>query len=150
MTITGSNVISQSYNASWTGSGDLFIGGSPSDQFGNQLTGSIMEFRLWNEPLKEEFFDTSITATSITVSFVKISKDLRIASIYIMPLGGIEKEKIIDLINKNKHKFQKALSEEKLKLKYIPKLKFYLDDTFDEADKIEKLLSNEKVLRDLK
>ena len=85
-----------------------------------------------------------------TVSFVKISKDLRIASIYIMPLGGIEKEKIIDLINKNKHKFQKALSEEKLKLKYIPKLKFYLDDTFDEADKIEKLLSNENVLRDLK
>ena len=60
-----------------------------------------------------------------TVSFVKISKDLRIASIYIMPLGGIEKEKIIDLINKNKHKFQKALSEEKLKLKYIPKMKRY-------------------------
>ena len=52
------------------------------------------------------------------------------------------------MINKNKHKFQKALSEEKLKLKYIPKLKFYLDDTFDEADKIEKLLSNEKVLRE--
>ena len=60
MTITGSNVVSQSYNASWTGSGDLFIGGSPSDQFGNQLTGSIMEFRLWNEPLKEEFFDIHV------------------------------------------------------------------------------------------
>ena len=60
MTITGSNVISQSYNASWTGSGDLFIGGSPSDQFGNQLTGSIMEFRLWNEPLQEQHFDTHV------------------------------------------------------------------------------------------
>ena len=60
MLISGSNSASQSYNASWTGSGDLFIGGSPSDQFANQLTGSIMEFRLWNEPLQEQFFDTHV------------------------------------------------------------------------------------------
>ena len=58
--ISGSNIASQSFNASWTGSGDLFIGGSPSDQFGNQLTGSIMEFRLWNEPLQEIHFDTHV------------------------------------------------------------------------------------------
>ena len=61
MLISGSNSASQSYNASWTGSGDLFIGGSPSDQFANQLTGSIMEFRLWNEPLDEEFFDVHVS-----------------------------------------------------------------------------------------
>ena len=51
------NVVAETYEYNgilWTGSGDLFIGGSPSDQFGNQLTGSIMEFRLWNEPLKEQ------------------------------------------------------------------------------------------------
>ena len=58
--ISGSNTASQSFNAAWTGSGDLFIGGSPSDQFGNQLTGSIMEFRLWNEPLQEIHFDTHV------------------------------------------------------------------------------------------
>ena len=40
----------------WTGSGDLFIGGKPSSVFGNQLTGSLMEFRLWNEPLKRTIF----------------------------------------------------------------------------------------------
>ena len=61
MLISGSNTASQSFNASWTGSGDLFIGGKPSDEFGNQLTGSIMEFRLWNEPLKEEFFDNHVS-----------------------------------------------------------------------------------------
>ena len=60
MLISGSNTASQSFNASWTGSGDLFIGGNPSDQFGNQLTGSIMEFRLWNEPLQERHFDTHV------------------------------------------------------------------------------------------
>ena len=60
MLISGSNSASQSYNASWTGSGDLFIGGNPSDQFGNQLTGSVMEFRTWNEPLEEQHFDTHV------------------------------------------------------------------------------------------
>ena len=60
MLISGSNSASQSFNASWTGSGDLFIGGNPSDQYGNQLTGSIMEFRLWNEPLEEQHFDTHV------------------------------------------------------------------------------------------
>ena len=60
MLISGSNTASQSFNASWSGSGDLFIGGNPSDHFGNQLTGSIMEFRLWNEPLQEQHFDTHV------------------------------------------------------------------------------------------
>ena len=59
--ISGSNTASSSYNASWTGSGDLFIGGKPSSVFGNQLTGSLMEFRLWNESLKEQFFDNHVS-----------------------------------------------------------------------------------------
>jgi len=59
--ISGSNTASSSYNASWTGSGELYIGGKPSDDFGNQLTGSIMEFRLWNESLKEQFFDNHVS-----------------------------------------------------------------------------------------
>ena len=49
--------------------------------------------------LKEEFFDTSITATSITVSFVKMSKDLKIANIYFMPLGGINKLETLKNLN---------------------------------------------------
>ena len=57
--ITGST--SSSYNASWTGSGDLYIGGKPSDDYGNQLSGSMMEFRLWNEPLREEIFNNHVS-----------------------------------------------------------------------------------------
>ena len=56
--ITGS--VSSSYNASWTGSGDLFLGGKPSSVFGNQLTGSLMEFRLWSESLRESIFDNHV------------------------------------------------------------------------------------------
>ena len=99
---------------------------------------------------KNNFFNEEIELGSITVSFVNVSRDLRIASVYIMPLGGYNKEKILDLINKNIHIFQKAILKEKLHAKYIPKLRFYLDDSFDEAQKIKKLLSNKKVIRDLK
>ena len=56
----------------------------------------------------------------------------------------------MSLINKNKYIFQKDISQKKLRIKNIPKINFYLDDTFEEAQKIEKLLSNKKVLRDLK
>ena len=99
---------------------------------------------------KNNFYNDEIEFGSITVSFVNVSRDLRIASVYIMPLGGYNKEKILDLINKNIHIFQKAILKEKLHAKYIPKLRFYLDDSFDEAQKIKKLLSNKKVIRDLR
>ena len=99
---------------------------------------------------KNHILNEEIELGSITVSFVRVSKDLKIASVYIMPLGGYEKEKILDLINKNKHIFQKDISQKRLRIKYTPKINFYLDDTFEEAQKIAKLLSNKKVIKDLK
>ena len=85
----------------------------------------------------------------VTVSFVKMSKDLRNASIYIMPLGGENKNQILDLLNENKYFFQRAISSAKLKSKFIPKINFFIDDSFEEAERIEKLLLDKKVLRDL-
>ena len=85
----------------------------------------------------------------VTVSFVRMSKDLRIASIYIMPLGGENKNKILDLLNENRFLIQKAISTAKLKSKFTPKINFFIDDSFEEAEKIEKLLLDKKVLRDL-
>ena len=99
---------------------------------------------------KNHILNEEIELGSVTVSFVKLSKDLKIASIYIMPLGGHQKEKILDLMNENKYIFQKEISQKKLRTKFTPKVKFYLDDTFEEAQKIEKLLSDKKVIRDLK
>ncbi len=99
--------------------------------------------------LFEDFYDLDISIKSITVSYVKMSRDLRIANVYIMPLGGQNKVKIIEKLNENKFIFQKFLSKARLNSKFTPKIHFFLDDTFDEAEKIEKLLSNEKVKRDL-
>ena len=100
--------------------------------------------------LKEDFYYDEIQMTSITVSFVKMSKDLRIANIYFIPLGGGEyKDKLLENLNKNKHIFQKYIAFAKLKSKFTPKINFYIDNTFAEAEKIEKLLLNKKVIRDL-
>ena len=99
--------------------------------------------------LKEDFYDDVINFNSITVSFVKMSKDLKIANIYLMPLGGDNKNNLLENINEKKYIFQKYLSKAKLKSKFTPRVKFFIDDTFDEAEKISKLLSNKKVVRDL-
>jgi len=99
--------------------------------------------------LVEDFYNLEISIKSITVSFVKMSKDLRMANVYIMPLGGKDQSNIINNLNDNKYIFQKFLSKAKLNSKFTPKIHFFLDDTYDEAEKIEKLLSNESVKRDL-
>ena len=98
---------------------------------------------------KSDFYDEKITIMSVTVSFVKMSKDLRIANIYFMPLGGQYKDQLLETLNSKKYIFQKYIAKAKLQSKFTPKIKFYIDDSFEEAEKISKLLMNKKVLRDL-
>ena len=111
--------------------------------------GELIRSLVSNCLLKEDFFDTEINLTSITVSFVRMSKDLKIANVYFMPLGGQNKNTILDNLNKNKYIFQKFLSKAKIQSKFTPTLSFFLDDTFDEAEKIEKLLLKKNVKRDI-
>jgi ribosome-binding factor A len=99
--------------------------------------------------LVEDFYNLNFKTTSVTISFVKMSKDLRTANVYLMPLGGLNKKNIIEELNKKKYIFQKFLSKARLNSKFTPKINFFLDDTFDEAEKIEKLLLNKNVARDL-
>ena len=100
--------------------------------------------------LRADFYDNEISMTSITISFVSMSKDLRIANIYFMPLGGEFKDKLLGSLNSQKYIFQKYIANAKLQSKFTPKINFYIDDTFDEAEKISNLLLDQKVIRDLK
>ena len=99
--------------------------------------------------LKEDFYEAEVPFTTITVSFVKMSKDLKIANVYFMPLGGVFKQPLLDVLNSKKYIFQKYIAKAKLQSKFTPKIKFYIDDSFEEAEKISKLLLNKKVSRDL-
>ena len=98
--------------------------------------------------LKDIVLDNYLTNASITVSRVIMSKDLKIAYVYVMPLGGSNIENVKKALDINKSIFQKELGK-KIKNKFTPKLIFYIDDTFLEAKKINDLLSIEKVKKDL-
>ena len=100
--------------------------------------------------IKEDFYDSPIDIATITISFVRMSKDLRIASVYFMPLGGIKKEDVLTYLNEKKFIFQRSISKAKIKSKFTPKIQFYLDNSFEEAEKVKNLLSDAKVMRDLK
>jgi ribosome-binding factor A len=120
---------------------------SPSQRqirFGEVIRSIISDFLI-----RGDFFNTEIDISTITVSFVKMSKDLRVASVYFMPLGGKNKDQILQLLNDNKYAFQKSISRAKLRSKFTPKINFYIDNSFEEAEKIENLLLDQKVLRDL-
>ena len=99
--------------------------------------------------VRKDFYDSNIDMSTITVSFVKMSKDLRVASVYVTFLGGKNKDEMLKSLNNHKYIFQQSISQAKLKSKFTPKINFYIDNSFDEAENIENLLLDKRVLRDL-
>ena len=89
--------------------------------------------------LKEDFFDENINSSSITISFVRMSKDLKIANVYFMPLGGKEADDVVAKLKEFSFVIRKVLSK-KIVMKFLPKLYFVKDDSFDYAEKIENLI----------
>ena len=112
--------------------------------------GELIRSIISKEIITGDLYNADFNLSVITISFVKMSKDLKIASVYVIPIGGENKEKIIKYLNDNRNFFQKSISRAKLKSKFTPKIIFYLDNSFDEAEKIKNLLKNEKVMKDLK
>jgi len=93
--------------------------------------------------------DEDLEGLSLTVSEVQVSPDLRNATVFFLPLGGELREEVADALNKHTGFIRGQLSKN-LTLKYMPKLKFELDRSFDEASRITALLEDEKIKRDLK
>jgi ribosome-binding factor A len=84
----------------------------------------------------------------ITVPEVRMSPDLKLATIYVMPLGGRDTELVLKALEHNK-KFLRGEVSRRVNLKFAPELRFRADDRFDEAERIEKLLRTPAVQRDL-
>src|ERR1700742_3544252 len=92
--------------------------------------------------------DADLEGHIITVPEVRMSPDLRLATIYVMPLGGRDTEVVIDALNRNK-RFLRGELAHRVNLKFAPEIRFRVDDRFDEAERIEKLLRTPEVQRDL-
>lgn len=93
--------------------------------------------------------DPVLETHTITIPEVVMTPDLRHATAYVMPLGGKDKSKIIEALNKHK-KFMRGLLAKKIEAKFMPELHFRLDERFDRAEKIDALLRRPEVRRDLK
>ena len=77
-----------------------------------------------------------------------MSPDLKLATIYVMPLGGRDTETVLAALDRNK-KFMRGEIARRVNLKFAPDVRFRVDDRFDEAERIEKLLRTPAVQRDL-
>jgi ribosome-binding factor A len=92
--------------------------------------------------------DDVISSALITVPEVRMTADLKIATVYVMPLGGGNEEEIVKALAKSK-KFIRSEVARAVNLKYAPDLRFRKDVSFEEGMRIDALLASEKVRRDV-
>lgn len=94
-----------------------------------------------------DIHDPELNRLSITVGEVRTSPDLKIATAYVLPLGGDGADEAIALLARNRGELRRAMGK-KTGLKYTPDLRFRLDDTFDRMDETREIFSRDEVKRD--
>ncbi len=97
---------------------------------------------------RQEVHDDTVSAANIAVTEVRMTPDLRNAAVYVKPLLGKDEDSIVKALRQNTAFLQKEVAK-RLGLKFAPKLQFRADESFDEAERIERLLSDPKVARDI-
>ena len=105
--------------------------------------GELIKQSLGQIFLRDEAKVPSLDTKSITVTEVRMSPDLKNARAYVIPLGGKDTENAVNVLTKFSHLIRKALSK-KIDMKFLPKVSFIGDQSFDYAEKIEKLIQKNK------
>jgi ribosome-binding factor A len=110
--------------------------------------GELIRRTLSDVLMRADVHDPDLNRHSITVSEVRASPDLKVATAYVMPLGGHDVEDALKALRRNapelRHLVAKAMT-----LKYAPQLRFQLDETFDQMDDTRRLFADERVRRDV-
>jgi ribosome-binding factor A len=128
------------------GSGRFSQGSGPSQR---QLrVGELIRRRLSEVLARGEVHDPDLNAHSITVGEVVASPDLRVATAYVLPLGGRGREEALEALGRNRAELRRLVAKG-LALKFAPELRFRVDETFDRLDETRRLFSEEKVRRDV-
>ena len=111
--------------------------------------GELIRHELADMLSRGDIHDAVIEAHMITVPEVRMSADLRLATVYVMPLGGRDEQAVLDALERNKRYVRGEISR-RVNLKFAPEIRFRIDERFDEAERIERLLRTPAVQRDLK
>ena len=98
--------------------------------------------------LRGDIHDADLAHVSVTVGEVRSTPDLKLAIVYVLPLGGENANIVIDALNRNKYEIRRSVNK-LVSLKYSPDLKFVLDGTFDQLDETRRLLDQEIVKKDV-
>ena len=105
--------------------------------------GELIKQSLGQIFLKDEAKVPTFETKNITVTEVRMSPDLKNARAYVIPLGGKDIEKAVNVLTEFSYLIRKALSK-KIDMKFLPKVYFVSDKSFDYAEKIEKLIQKNK------
>ena len=110
--------------------------------------GELIRHRLSETLMRADVHDPDLNRHSITVGEVRTSPDLKIATAYVMPLVGTDKEEALKALRRNSRELRHLVAKG-LNLKYAPELRFQLDETFDRMDDTRRLFADERVQRDI-
>ena len=105
--------------------------------------GELVKQNLGELLIKNEAKIPSINSKLITVTEVRMTPDLKTARVYVIPLGGVDTKETVRILTENSHLARKALSK-RLDIKFLPKLTFIEDNSFEYAEKIEKIIKKNK------
>jgi ribosome-binding factor A len=110
--------------------------------------GELVRHALVEILARGDVHDPVIEAHRITVPLVRMSPDLRLATVYVMPLGGEHEKDVLAALDRNKRYLRGEIAQ-RVNLKFAPDIRFRIDEGFDEAERIERLLRSPQVRRDL-
>ncbi len=110
--------------------------------------GELIRHELAGMLSRGDVHDPVVEGHMITVPEVHMSADLRLATIYVVPLGGRDENEVLAALERNKRYLRGEIGR-RVNLKFAPEIRFRIDERFDEAERIEKLLRTPAVRRDL-
>jgi len=123
-------------------------GGSAPPTQRQLRVGELIRHKLAEMLSRSEVHDDIIAAHVVTIPEVRLSPDLKLATVYVVTLGDTGTEAVIEALNRNK-KYIRGEVARTVNLKFAPDLRFRRDETFDEASRIDALLASPKVRQDI-
>ncbi len=110
--------------------------------------GELIRRTLSDVLARGDIHDPDLNRISITVGEVRTSPDLKVATAFLLPLGGEGRDEALTALRRNRVELRRAVARE-MSLKFAPEIRFELDETFDRMDETRRLLAQADVQRDL-
>jgi ribosome-binding factor A len=110
--------------------------------------GELIRRTLSDVLMRGDIHDPDLNRLSVTVGEVRASPDLKVATAFVLPLGGDGQDEVVGLLARNKGELRRIIGKE-LSLKFAPDLRFRVDETFDRMDETRRLFAREDVRRDI-